>query len=278
MDDAINVAVVGRLLLYIGALIAIGRSTSVFLNAEWGAHDAPALQWTARTGTLALWLAPLLLLHFQLTALELTLAESGPLLRDTGWGVNWSALAVSCAVLGIVLMAPVQRITVLLGAAGAMVVAATMGGMGHAAASEQFPVGARVLDAAHVLTMGAWIGGLFTTFQLGQQLSTQERQFAWRRFSRMATWMAPLTLATGLGSGVRMLYNAPIGDMIGNRYSQLLLVKSLLVVVVLLMGALQRRRIVRGDLPERDLIRNECAVAFVVLVVTAVFTGSEPPG
>lgn len=278
MDDAINVAVVGRLFLYLGVLIAIGRSASVYLNAEWSTHDAPALRRTARAGTLALWLAPWLLLHFQLSALALTYGEAGPLLRDTAWGIGWSVLAGSCLALGAVLLLPVQRAAVVLVSVLSALLAVTVGGLGHAAASEQFPVGARVVDAFHVFAMGAWIGGLLTTYQLGQQLSTQARQFAWRRFSRMAAWMAPLTVLTGLAGALRMLYGAPIADMMSNRYSQLLLVKTGLVMVVLILGALQRRRILRGDLPERDLVRNECALAFVVLTVTAVFTGSEPPG
>lgn len=278
MQNAINVAVVGRLFLYVGALIAIGRSTTVYLNVEWAAHNTQVIRWTARVGTLALWLAPVLLLHFQLTALEIPIGESGPVLVGTRWGLGWSALAVACAVLGEVLLFPVQRITVVLTWFFSLLVAITMGGLGHAAASEQFPIGARVIDALHVLSMGIWIGGLLTTAQLGQELGTHARQFAWRRFSRMATWMAPLTVITGFAGAVRMLYGAPLVDILTHRYSQLLMVKVVLVTVILLMGGLQRRRILRGDLPERDRVRNECALAFVVLVVTAVFTGSEPPG
>jgi putative copper export protein len=46
---------------------------------------------------------------------------------------------------------------------------------------------------------------------------------------------------------------------------------------VLTVGARQRKRITRGENPAVRAVRVECAVAAVVLLITAALTGSEPP-
>ena len=61
-------------------------------------------------------------------------------------------------------------------------------------------------------------------------------------------------------------------------YGQLLVLKSLLVLAVLAIGARQRARITRGDLPAARSVQVEMGVALGVLLVTALLTGAEPPG
>jgi putative copper export protein len=80
-----------------------------------------------------------------------------------------------------------------------------------------------------------------------------------------------------VGSGARLLLGTPPAAILASDYGRLLLLKSALVLIVLTIGARQRKRITRGEKPAVRAVRVECAVAAAVLVITAALTGSEPP-
>lgn len=272
-----------RSLLYIGTLIAVGRGSVAFLDPEWKAgarsvFDGAMPRMVARFGALALVAAPLLLLHLQLGALEMTRADIPTLLAGTAWGHGWSQLTMACLLASVVLVLPIGRTTSLALVMAALVVAAALGGLGHAAAAEQWPLGARLLDALHVAGMGAWIGGLLSTLLITRVTGFALRDAAWRTFSRTATIMAPVTVITGLGSSARLLLGVTPAAVLASGYGRLLLLKTVLVLAVLAIGAAQRRRIARGMVPVSRSVWVETTVAAVVLLVTAVLTGTEPPG
>lgn len=274
---------VARSLLYLGALTAVGRGVVVFRDPAWKAgarsvYEAGGMRIAARTAALMLVAAPLLLLQLQLAALEMTRADLPTLLAETAWGHGWSFLAATAVLASAALVMPVSRATATLSLLTAVGVALAMGGLGHAAADERWPLGARALDAAHVLAMGAWIGGLLVTLLITRVPTFALRDLAWRTFSRTATFMAPLTLVTGALSGVRLLAGSAPAEIVAADYGRLLLLKTVLVLVVLAIGAAQRRRIVRGTQPESARVWTEVSLAVAVLLVTAVLTGTEPPG
>lgn len=282
MNEGVTWAGAARLLLYVGALLAMGRASVAFLDPEWKAgarsvHESRAPRVLAWGGAAALVTAPLLLLVLQLGALEMTRADVPSLLTDTGWGQGWSQLMGACVLAGVALLLPVGRTTSLLLLMASLGVAAAMGGLGHAAADERWPLGARLLDAMHVAAMGAWIGGLVVTLLITRVPAFALRDAAWRTFSRTATIMAPVTVLTGVGSGARLLLGTPPAAILASDYGRLLLLKSALVLIVLTIGARQRKRITRGENPAVRAVRVECAVAAVVLLITAALTGSEPP-
>jgi putative copper export protein len=130
----------------------------------------------------------------------------------------------------------------------------------------------------HVAAMGAWIGGLLTTLLITRVPAFALRDAAWRTFSRTATIMAPVTVLTGVGSGARLLLGMPPAMIVSSDYGFLLLVKTVLVIVVLAIGARQRSRIARGAAPVNRTMWVEIGVATFVLWVTAVLTGTAPPG
>ena len=75
-----------KMLLYVGALMAVGRGSVAFLDPEWKAgarsvFDTAVPRTVARVGAIALMAAPLLLLQLQLDALEMTRADI-PVLRS----------------------------------------------------------------------------------------------------------------------------------------------------------------------------------------------------
>ncbi len=282
MNEGVLWAGAARLLLYVGALLAVGRASVAFLDPGWKAgarsvHDARAPRLLVWGGVAALLGAPLLLLVLQLGALEMTAADVPTLLTDTGWGQGWSQLMGACVLAAVALLLPVGRTTSLLLLMASLGVAAAMGGLGHAASDEQWPLGARLLDAMHVAAMGAWIGGLVVTLLITRVPAFALRDAAWRTFSRTATIMAPVTVLTGVGSGARLLLGTPPAAILASDYGRLLLGKSVLVLVVLAIGARQRKRIARGETAAVGAVRVECAVAAAVLLITAALTGSEPP-
>lgn len=268
-----------RLLLYGGAALAIGRGMLAVLARE--ASGASADPWAVRVSlwlaALALVMAPVALLLVQQQALELTMAEVPGLLRDTTWGRGWMPLAVSCLLSAILLPTPRTRASswaLLLVALG---VAAAMGGLGHAAADDQWPLASRVFDALHVVGVGAWIGGLLLML-LASAGTSAPTAGAWGAFSRMASVMAPVVLLSGVGSSWRRVGGSGLMAILASDYGKLLLLKIVLALAVMAMGFTQRRRIAAGQPPSRTVVLREVVLATVVLGATAWMTGTEPPG
>ena len=268
-----------RLLLYGGAALAIGRGTLTVLAREVNdaSADPRALRLSLWLAALALVIAPLALLLLQQQALELTTAELPGLLRDTTWGRGWMPLVMSCVLSAILLLMPRSRVSSWALLLVALCVAATMGGLGHAAADDQWPLASRLLDALHVVGVGAWIGGLLLMLLASAGTSVPSAG-AWGAFSRMASVMAPVVLLSGVGSTWRRVGgNGPMA-ILASDYGKLLLLKIVLALAVMAMGFTQRRRIAAGQTPSRAVVLREVVLAVVVLGATAWMTGTEPPG
>lgn len=265
-----------RLMLYSGATLAIGRA-SLTTFGEHVVGQSRAVGAALWCGAIALVVAPLALLLLQQHALELPTSELPGLLRETTWGHGWLSLAVCCVLSAMLLPMRRTRITSTLLLVTALGVAAAMGGLGHAAADEQWPLGSRVLDAVHVAGAGAWIGGLLLTV-LASSDNRHAWKAEWRAFSRTATVVAPLMLLAGVGSAWRRVGASGPADILATDYGRLLAVKIALALVVLAMGATQRRRLSIGNAPAKRVVFWEVVTAAGVLVVTAWMTGMEPPG
>ena len=272
-----------RLLLYGGAALAIGRAMLTVLarEASGASADSRAVRVSLWCAAIALVIAPIALLLQQQQALELTMAEVPGLLRDTTWGRGWMPLAVSCLLSAILLPLPRTRArtrasswALLLVALG---VAAAMGGLGHAAADDQWPLASRVFDALHVVGVGAWIGGLLLML-LASAGTAGPAAGEWRAFSRMASVMAPVVLLSGVGSSWRRVGGSGPAAILASDYGKLLLLKIVLALAVMALGATQRRRIAAGQIPSRTVVLREVVLAAVVLAATAWMTGTEPPG
>lgn len=285
----LELTTVAKVLLYAGATVAIGEV--VLPASAWPASALPAASPTVsstgasgssssrrvlRVGAaIALLLAPLIWLQAQLSALDIPWPEAATLL-GSGWGRNWGPLAVACAVTAVALPRLFGRFSTPLLWIGALAVGFAMGGLGHANADERWPVGARVLDAVHVLTMGAWIGALVLALA-DDRVRPAAAAARWRRVSRIATIAAPLAALTGVLSSLRLLGAATPAAVIASPYGRLLLAKAVIVLTILALGATQRRRVHAGETPTGNTVRLEVALALVVILLTAVLTGSEPP-
>ncbi|MCA0374749.1 MAG: CopD family protein [Gemmatimonadetes bacterium] len=266
---------IAKALLYVGAIVAVGElalpTTAVTATSRRMLHSAACV---------ALCTAPVLWLFAQLRALEMPFASANALL-GSGWGDSWVPFAIGCLLTALAL--PVARAGVLpfaraILAASVVALAIAMGGMGHPNADEIRPVLARGVDALHVLGMGAWIGALLLAVTDGARGTVDDVRVRWQRMSRVATIAAPVAVLTGVGGAWRLLDGISLGDIARSGYGQLLLAKSLVVAVMLGIGASQRRRVGQGTAPVSRLVRFEVVCAAVVTLLTALLTGSEPPG
>lgn len=274
----IDLTTIAKTLLYIGAIVALGEMVLPGLAAErtrarrtW--HGAAAL---------ALLIAPALWWLAQLQALDMPLASTRTLILDSAWGHQWLPFAVACLIVAGALsrvFGAASRASLIV---GALALAVTMGGLGHANADELRPLLARSIDAAHVVAMGAWIGALLLAVGDGSTVGHDVRKRTWRTMSRVATVAAPCAVITGLLGTGRMLFAGPevlpVPTLVASAYVRMLVSKTLIVLAMLTLGALQRRRIARSELPTDAAVRLELLLAGGVTVLTAVLTGSEPPG
>jgi putative copper export protein len=269
-----------RALLYGGVLVAIGTGGAEWFSRETSSSLASGAsvdttqvtdarrRWAMRAW-LAIFASLLVMLFTQFVALELspTRADLAMLLRQTTWGHGWSAMAVCalCGALATALRAALPIRTLLL-----VAFAVAMSGVGHAAADE-IPALARALDTGHVISLGVWIGTLLC---IGRDAAPR----IWERFSRAAVIAAPLSVFTGVGGAFRRLGAADVSTIMASDYGRLLAGKTVLVLIILAIGARHRSQVAARGAPTATGVRAELLLATVVLLVTAVLTGTAPPG
>ncbi len=268
-------AIVARLLLYVGVMVAIGDVCVQWVRADgWMSRIRPCEQRRPVMAWLAIMTALLLLFVLQFIALELapTMHDVALLVRQTTWGQGWMVLA-ACALAGM--CASILHAPLLVRASLALLLGVSMGGLGHAAADETAPLLSRALDALHVLGVGAWIGTLLC---LALSPATVSSPGSWPRFSRLAVVAAPLAVLSGAGSALRRVNAASVAQVAASDYGLLLAGKIAIVLLILLLGAWHRRQVRSVKTPTAASVRLELVLACVVLGVTAVLTATAPPG
>ena len=299
-------AALARAALYLGLSLAVGVVlVTVTTATPWrrlaGRSPDPAadpVAGPATVGAMLLGAAPLVMLELQRQSLEMTRLELPILLFDTPWGAHWMQLAAACVMTAgmLVVMGWRPRIATgtgdllpqgragalapILASVGAVAVAATMSGLGHAAADSAWPRLSRMADSLHALAAATWIGGLALTAWVARHRDDDESALGWSRFSRVATIAAPLVVCSAAVSSWRRLGGpAPesLWGALATPYGQLLVAKALLVLVMLGIGARQRQRIMARKRTDLCAIGAELLVALLVFGVTAVLTGTEPP-
>lgn len=268
---------VARVLLYSGLLVIIGDvCTTRIADGAWGERTSAFNARTLLLSWLAVLIALLVLFVAQFLALELapTTTDIALLVRQTAWGQGWSVLAAIAltGALSAAFSAPLAWRALV-----AVAIAVAMSGLGHAAADES-PLVGRTLDAMHVLAMGAWLGTLVGVATGAAHQLTNDEPTVWPRFSRLATIAAPLTVLTGVGSAFRRVWSASLAEILASDYGRLLLLKAVIVLVMLALGAWHRKSVSRSHIPVVWGVRLEVLLAVIVLFATAVLTGSPPPG
>ncbi|HEU4569013.1 MAG TPA: CopD family protein [Gemmatimonadales bacterium] len=290
-----------RAVAYAGAFAAIGAAAARALaHQAWrdaAHHDARvALQRAVvRIGAAGAWMVPpalLVLLRVQAAQLvddgerlgrahvELALASD--------WGTTWK-WQLAAALLAVVAWLPGRarplagwRLTPLAGLA----LAATFALAGHPRVLPIGPMPGVLLGAVHLYAAALWIGGLAAVLGTAWRGPAEGRELRAsllvRRYSAIATVVAPLTLLTGAAIAWQTV--GPLRTITATPYGQALLWKLGLVLVAALFGAYHRQVSVprlgspAGELPFRRTAAAELVAALLVLAATAALVALPAPG
>ena len=265
---------VAKLLLYGGTALVIGVAALQRWRVFAVAGTTPAaLRATLGGSWFAIGMALLAMLVLQVRELEVdSLGGLQALLAATTWGHGFAVL-FACAMLGT--FAWMLRWREETTAIFSVALAFALGGLGHAAADESWPVVSRVVDGLHVFGVGAWIGGLFL---LARFAPHEHQRDAWAAFSRRATLLAPLVLLSGVVSSLLRLRASSLAANLESDYGRLLLLKTALVLVVVGFGVRHRRHLAQRTLPASASVKMELAFAALVLAATSLLTGTSPTG
>lgn len=206
---------------------------------------------------------------------DLVASETG---RPFLWLVGACLAAAGLAVLGAARARwrPVLWVAGATAAAGMFARTTT----GHPAAAE-VPLLAETLQWIHFMAAGLWVGGLVLLVVVLRE-GGDPPVAAVRRFSSLAIVAVAVVVATGIVRAIGQLGGvAVLGDALGQRYGQVLLAKVALAVVLIALGARNRRRsiprLAEGDPAGlRRLAGAEVVVALGVVFATATLTGLSP--
>lgn len=136
-----------------------------------------------------------------------------------------------------------------------------------------------IVDGLHLLSVSAWIGGLIALIALGPwafaESSLIRGEHLVRRFSRLAAYVLPVAVITGVLSAWRILDGwSGISD---STYGRMLVVKVAMVVMVVALGAVARVALSRNGVASiRRGIIVEGVLGLVVLSLTAGLVALSP--
>lgn len=257
----------------------------------------------ARARTLLIWSAWIALISALLWLIEEAAEMSGrpvlqalnrPVLEDmahTHFGRLW-VWRLGLAIVLCLLVSARSRLSRAEGLAGVVLSAgllASLAGAGHAAALERVREAHIAIYVVHILAAGAWIGSLPS---LALVLARAGRDAAYargpaailvQRFSGLGIVSVIALAITGLANA--LVWVGSPGDLIGTRYGQLLLAKTVLFGLMLCLAGFNALRLTPRLTGAEDadaaraLRRNaalEFAIGVVVVLLAAAMAGTQP--
>jgi len=309
-SPSMNVSAATRWLEFMAMLAVVGAVVFrlVVLPRATRAIGALTTEASVEVAASARRLAQSALVLLVLTALSSLYAEArmvlgpdrpvdGAVLRTllgTSWGMGWcvGAAGVVLAAIGFMLASRARaEAGWVIAAFGAAAIGIAPALTGHASTTQPVPLSI-VLDIAHVLAASAWLGTLlallFAAFPLVRgRLASMEVQpgplvaALVRAFHPIALTCAAVVIATGLVAAWMRL--PTIASLVDSIYGRILLLKLAFVALVVVLGALNWRRMLPrlGDEhAARRLTRTasaELTVAALVLAATALLVSTSPP-
>jgi copper transport protein len=128
------------------------------------------------------------------------------------------------------------------------------------------------IDMAHFVSLSLWVGALFAVVAVSR---TEHAQEYVRRFSRLATFAMPVAVGTGVLQGLHL--GGGISAITKSDYGRLLIVKTILVLIVIALGARARRRLHSVETKSvGKTIRLEALIVILVVACTALLVGKSP--
>ena len=162
------------------------------------------------------------------------------------------------------------------GAAGAMYAESASG---HAAAAASLPLLRVISQWVHIAAVGVWVGGLVALLAGIRGAPSEEKSRAIRRFSATAA----ITLGVVAATGVVRAFNEleEWNDLFDSTYGRVVLLKIVLLVLLLVLGGINRYRNVPRSTSSLTGLRRaswaEVTVAAGVIVAGGLLASLAPP-
>jgi copper transport protein len=148
---------------------------------------------------------------------------------------------------------------------------------GHAATGS-WSIGKILLQWIHVVAGGMWIGGLAAVLIGTTSLDADARARAVRRFSALALWLTVVLSGAGVWRAFEEI--ATWHQLFSTSYGQVVIAKAALLVVLAVLGAVNRyKNVPRSGGEPRGLLATgtgELVLATAVLVLTGILSSVAP--
>jgi copper transport protein len=272
--DPTPIGVAGRAALYVGLSLVIAAAAV----GGWAFGLRPtSLRVVVATGGILALGGALLVLASEVDEVGTTTRTF--LGSETGAAyVRLLVAAAATAALAVLAAARTTMVTVSLAGIAAVGAWWARASAGHADGMVQ-----ELGQTVHMTAVGVWIGGLVVLWLLLREGRDDPPVAAVRRYSTLALVAVGVVIVTG---SIRALQEtgglANVAETIDTGYGQVLGVKVALALVLVALGAANRRRsiprIATGDGgPLNRIVRAEIVVALGIIVLTGALT-SLPPG
>jgi putative copper export protein len=298
VDSPAYVAI--RAVMYLAALTIIGSCAFILLIATRVSHLSgsqleisavlPATRRLARWATVVLacaMVARLLAQGYMLGEGETMVLM--PLLQSTIWGWGWLVGAAATVAIAVALTVKKgRRTTWRIAAAGTMALALSFSLTGHAT-SVSNPAVHVLLDSAHVMAAGGWMGTLFVVSTIGLRtvlsVPIEERGHAAAELVNAFSTFAITCVATLAFTGVVAAWShlPTISALWQTPYGSALFRKLVFIGFTGLVG-IYNWRVVKPRLTNPDTIptlrksaRVELTIGIAVVILTAILVGTSPP-
>ncbi|MBB3114360.1 copper transport protein [Paenibacillus phyllosphaerae] len=130
-----------------------------------------------------------------------------------------------------------------------------------------------LFDLVHLAASSLWAGGLVLLLVIWISDRKEAGRFA-EVFSSFA--LLSLVVLTISGVGMTFLFLPSLDYLLYTAWGKLLIAKTAFVVLVLIIGALLRLRVRRGDLPNYTLLRIDFGLMAIIVAIAAIFTYISP--
>ncbi len=271
-------SVVGKMLLYIG-LVVLFAAGAMALAAFGG--QVPARRAVLGLGWGSAAIGAVVMLVSERATIGVSLGD----LLSSGAGHAYISLLVAVGMAGVATLLVVLRratwsLALLVAATGAAMLVRADGG--HAAASTASPLVEVGLQWLHIMAASVWIGGIALVWLLLRERRGGEQPVAEiRRFSRIAGYALAVVLVTGTLRAIDERGGlSAIGRIFAGTYGLTLLLKVLLVLVLVGLGAWNRYRSIPRMEHDTGMLRRVMAVELIgavgVFGLTGVLTGLPP--
>jgi copper transport protein len=269
--------------------VSLENDATTHTVAIWGAGAALALAATAILRLAAQWAV------MRAAGTPMRIAGGSDAFVGTTWGRAWILQLVVAVITAFLFRVAGSRRSDagrsttfwFLATATTLVLAFTPALSGHAASASRLAGSAILIDAAHVIGAGGWLGTLLLTLCVGMRVPTDSTSpelhaaELFNAFSPVALTFAGIAALTGVTSGWINL--GSFAALFGSPYGKVLLIKLALLVFVAAAGAYNwlRARPSLYDGSGTTSIRRsasiEIGLGIAVLLVTAVLVAVPTP-